>query len=171
MFSNPLKGCSCCNPSGPVFGEPIDAGADIGKRDGPSIELSSQIETRPVTACERVIVQGLLGVAPDWSHGVNDPGRRQISCRRSNCRTWSTHTYLCDERLAFLQYFRPARGVNSAVYPATPCEVGIGSINDHIDADSGDVALLYRQHRSAGSDHVTTKPLYPLAATSAHFSA
>jgi len=136
------KGADGLNSDGRgfVFGEMVDAGADIGEGDGAEVVFHGQGQCVAVAIRQQA---GLVMAAavPDRSDGMDDPfGGKPAACGDDGLACCAAALF-CPDGLAFGQDRRSACAMDGAV-DAAPAEQGaVSRVDDGVGCHFRDVAL------------------------------
>ena len=82
----------------------------------------------------------VVAAMPDRPHGVDDDLRRQVACNRYHGLTCRAAVRV--QLAALGQYRRSARAVDRAIHTAAAPQAGVGRVDDGVDLERRDVALI-----------------------------
>src|SRR5690606_28368133 len=93
---------------------------------------------RALVGPRQELVLVLVPALPHRPDRVHDPGRRQVEARRRDRAADLAALELATRG----RQLRPRRRVDRAVDPTAPGELRVGGVDDHVDRQARDVALL-----------------------------
>ena len=116
---------------------PICARGNCRKRNGGAVEVTRNLKTPTITRCQQIPLSRVTA-APDWSNCVDDMSRWKVE----GAGRFGITGFTAVELTTFFQKTQSTRTVNSTVDSATAQQASVRGVDDRIDRQLDNVALM-----------------------------